>query len=282
MRFKISSTIALGVALALAVDASTATAQDTTRTTRRSSVRIPVSKEPAAPCVCDTVRITRVDTVTMWRRDTVTVTREVQAPAPAPVIAPVVAKTWGKGFYWGVGGGVSLPQRDFGNYDNGWNATGMVGVDPVSYPLGWRFDVSYDKWGRPAWLENTTPDKPSHFAANLDLKLRIPVFSRVAVYALGGATYAMYKNVLAGPEVQPNAQGTIGVNGSTVTFGGVANPSYTYYDSWKSNFGWNGGGGVSFGLGEKIDLFFESRMIADKTNTDKGFVPIIGGFTWSF
>jgi len=77
-------------------------------------------------------------------------------------------------------------------------------------------------------------------------------------------------------------QGSVTVNGSTVSFAGVANPSYTYYDSWKSNFGWNGGGGVSFGLGDKVDLFFESRMIADKTNTDKGFVPIIGGFTWSF
>lgn len=276
MRFKISSTIALGVALALAVDASTATAQDTTRTTRRSSVRIPVRKEPA-PCACDTVRITRVDTVTQWRHDTVTVTRRdtVTMAPPAPVVVP---RTYGKGFYVGLGGGISMPQRDFGNYKNGWNVTGMVGVDPKNYPLGWRFDVGYDKWKKADWMGAGFSD-PSHISANLDLKLRIPVFSRVAVYALGGGTYATYKNVLAGPE---NLAGTtMTVSGTTVS--GVANASsYTYYDSWKSNWGWNGGGGVSFGLSPRTDLFFESRIIADKTNTDKSFVPIIGGFTWSF
>lgn len=274
MRFKISSTIALGVALAIAVDASIAGAQDTTRTRRRSDVRIPVSKEPAqpAPCVCDTVRITRVDTVTQWRRDTVTVTREVAAPAP---IVPVpVARTWGRGFYMGLGGGVSMPNRDYRNYDNGYNVTGMIGVDPVSYPLGWRLDLSYDRWSERDVTDQLAPS-PTHVTANLDLKLRIPVFGRVAVYALGGGTAAFSKDLLVGPRYQGTTVLTT-ANQATLA------PSIQLEDGWHTNFGFNGGGGVSFGLGRTVDLFIESRLIADKTDTDKSSVPIIAGFTWSF
>ena len=272
MRFKISSTIALGVALAIAADVSSAAAQDTTRTTRRSETRIPRTKEPAPTCTCDTVRITRVDTVTVWRRDTVTVTREVPAPAPVAVAPVPVARTWGRGFYVGVGGGVSMPNRDYRNYDNGYNVTGMIGVDPVSYPLGWRLDLSYDRWSERDVTDALAPS-PTHLTANLDLKLRIPVFGRVAVYALGGGTAAFSKDLVVGPRYQ----GTTPLTTTTMAAQGI-----TVEDGWHTNFGFNGGGGVSFGLGRTADFFIESRLIADKTDTDKASVPIIAGFTWSF
>ena len=43
----------------------------------------------------------------------------------------------------------------------------------------------------------------------------------------------------------------------------------------------NGGAGVSFGLGRAVDLFVESRFISANWDAQLSYVPVIAGLTWS-
>ncbi|HEU5175288.1 MAG TPA: outer membrane beta-barrel protein [Gemmatimonadaceae bacterium] len=255
MHFRTSSTFALLAAALTLGAAAEASAQQIPRG----------GKEP--PCVCDTVRVTRVDTVTVWRRDTVRVTQyDTVRVEPVPVVIPPLVG----GPYVGLGGGLTFPQGDFGNYEMGWNATGMFGYDFRTNPFGWRIDASYDQF---AEQENTAGGAadPTLWTINGDLKFRIPFGAtrRSHIYALGGVTYGRYKDMIIGPQTDarwdsPSAPVPAGLDVSTI-------------DNWTDEFGWNAGGGVSFGLGRRTNLFVESRFI----DLEGSFVPLIAGLTWT-
>lgn len=227
-------------------------------------------KEPApAPCVCDTVRLTRVDTVTVWRRDTIRVT-QYDTVRPAPLPLPVIPVALGGGPYVGLGGGVSFPRGDFGNHNMGWNVTGMFGHDFRTNPFGWRIDAAYDQFSERSNTAGAAAD-PTMVTVNGDLKFRVPfgVTRRSHLYALGGITYGRYKNVIIGPRTNQDLQTVAALEGA-----GLGTQSFNRAtDEW----GWNAGGGLSFGLGTRANLFVEARMI----DLEGSFIPVIAGLTWT-
>jgi opacity protein-like surface antigen len=231
----------------------------------RSERPVPVRKD--IPERVDTVTMRRVDTVTVVRRDTIVVSR-VDTVRAEPISVPA-PRLFGSGWYWGLGGGMSSPRGDFANYENGWNLTGMFGWDPTGSPLGVRFDGSYENWGERTATAGLAAD-PTIFTVNGDLKLRLPVLSNVgtgrhAIYGLGGLTYARYKDVVLGPRYDGPVLAAP-VVGMRVDSG------------WSDSWGWNAGGGVSFGIGSRVDLFVESRLIS--FGGGKSYVPVIVGLTF--
>lgn len=258
MSFRTSSSFALLAAALTAGIASEAAAQ-----------AIPRGGKEPAPCVCDTVRVTRVDTVTVWRRDTLRIT-QVDTVRPAPMALPVIPVALGGGPYVGLGGGVNFPRGDFGNYEMGWNVTGMVGNDFRSNPFGWRLDAAYDQFSERSNTAGAAAD-PTMLTVNGDIKFRVPfgVTRRSHVYALGGVTYGRYKDVIIGEQTDANLQ--------TVAALQAAGLNTTSLGRSTDEWGWNAGAGVSFGLGARTNLFVESRLI----NLEGNFIPVVAGLTWT-
>ena len=257
MHFRTSSTFAL-LAAALTLGAAAEV----------GAQQIPRGGKEPAPCVCDTVRITVRDTVTVWRRDTIRVTQyDTVRVEPLPVIVPALVG----GPYVGLGGGVTFPVSDWENYDMGWNVTGMFGYDFRNNPFGWRIDVSYDQFAETEGIAGLQAD-PTPFFVNGDLKLRFPFGEarRSHFYVLGGGTWAYYKDLVFGPEVSAPV--------TTEAQAQAAGLDTESLGSYESDFGWNAGGGLSFGLGRRTNLFIESRYIAVKGGAT---IPVIGGLTWT-
>jgi len=274
MKKHTTSLIALG---ALGV-ASVASAQAT------STRRIPISKEaPAsAPAVSrvDTVTMYRTDTVTNYVHDTVTVTRvDTVKTSEGTVAMPLMLRQIG-GFYLGVDGGAAVPSGDAlrSAQSTGWHVDVPFGWDPVGSPLGVRFAAGYSHFGTKDAFSayNFTPQI---WQGDADLKLRLPMTSafshRFSIYGLGGATWSHFKGL-----TQFNTTtGTFTTsNGDVITTSGG---SPVFADaSWHNAWGWNAGGGVTFGFG-RTNLFVESRYIHFNHNDgDLNQVPIVVGLTW--
>ena len=184
-----------------------------------------------------------------------------------------------RGFYAGIGGGASAPQRDIRNgYTGGWNLTLPVGWDATRLPLGVRADFAIDRLNG-THLHDDQNDIRSVsgpltvWSVNTDLKLRLPApgaSSRTHLYVLGGIGASRVANGVFG-YTGPDA-------GKNVTFGDAG-----------TKFGWNTGAGASFAWGQR-DLFVESRFFQVKTDlpyhtsggvgTYTSFTPIVVGLTW--
>lgn len=258
MRFRTSSTFALMTA-ALALGAAA----------EAGAQAIPRGGKEPVPCACDTVRVTRVDTVTLYRRDTIRVTQyDTVRVQPLPLPLPVVSLAGGP--YVGLGGGVQFPRGDFGNYEMGWNVTGMVGNDFRSNPFGWRLDAAYDQFSERSNTAGAAAD-PTMLTVNGDIKFRVPfgVSRRSHVYALGGVTYGRYKDIIIGERTDADLQTVVALQGAGLNTTSLGRST----DEW----GWNAGAGVSFGIGERTNLFVESRLI----NLEGNFIPVIAGLTWT-
>jgi len=177
------------------------------------------------------------------------------------------------GWYFGVGGGVSIPTGSMtnagpnsGGYSTGWNVMVPIGYDFNKSILGFRLDGTYDQLHGNNF-NNLEGQNLHAWSVNLDMRLRAPLgrsFSRF--YLLGGATYG-------------------GLGGWFTDFTDPNNPQNKAGSS--SNWGWNAGAGLNFNWGFMVGLFLESRYMWLNQQAETGFpfthaawVPITLGFTF--
>ncbi len=266
MTLRIRFARAAGATLALSLVATAASAQtDTTR--------IPVRKDrPATPTTPTPVRKdtpaqtpaptpapmapapTMMDTTT-----TTTTTTTTSTTMSTPEAQPMpMARSYrfGNGVYLGLGGGVTSPRggvaRRVLEGGSNYNATASVGWDPQDFPLGLRFDVTYNNFnggtfGTPGNTRNY--DNSNAFAALAQGKFRLP-FGRLlgstsGFYAVGGGGVHHIRNFQKFAQVArvTTNDASIDVRRDNVTRLGV-----------------NGGAGFAFGIG-KTELFVESRYV---------------------
>ena len=192
-----------------------------------------------------------------------------------------------RGFYFGIAGGWSAPSGAWGDgYEDGWNVTVPFGWQPFNSRFGVRGDIAYDDQGGASYVGteeppvvNTEPTPTPHsipssnidinglsiWSGNLDLTLDVLQWGSHrtgGLYLLGGVGVHFFD--------APKATITPVAGGAATVIEG---------DS-KTEFGWNGGGGIAFGLG-RSSLFLESRFFSvSHTNVDAEWVPIIIGFRW--
>jgi opacity protein-like surface antigen len=193
--------------------------------------------------------------------------------------ALTVKRHLARGFYVGLAGGTSMPQRDIRNgYTNGWNTTIPVGWDADNSPLGIRGDFSFDRLhGTELRDANNSVTAASGdisvWSLNLDAKLRVHAPgapSRTNVYVLGG---------IGGHRVANGVYGAAGEN---------AGNNLAFADA-KTKFGWNVGAGVSTQWAG-TEIFVESRFVQIRTDmgyhmnggvgTYTSFTPIVIGLQW--
>lgn len=181
-----------------------------------------------------------------------------------------------RGFYVGLAGGASAPQRDTRNgYTGGWNTTIPFGWDASDQPFGLRTDFSVDHMNgtRIHDLAGATTGASGDitvWSLNADLKLRAHAPgapTRSHVYALGG---------IGAHRV---AEGVYGATGP------LAGQKLNVSDA-KTSLGWNVGAGASLEWGF-TELFVETRFFQVKTDlayhlnggvgTYTSFTPIVVG-----
>ncbi|HEY9229996.1 MAG TPA: hypothetical protein VIP11_25315, partial [Gemmatimonadaceae bacterium] len=226
--------VSLAGAAIFALDASASHAQDTTRISPRSATRIPIRKEAAGEVVrIDTVFSYKTDTLRLpGKTDTVvttkteTIVRVDTVNIPVPQFLQQIG-----GFYFGLGGGSSLPAANFNDSDKpGWRVEGLIGVDPIGSPLGVRLTGSYAGYQPHSYLSPFL-ESAKIGTVTLDAKLRMltisPLSQRVHVYGIAGGSYNRFKNILE------NDHGTLSV-GSTVFPSGVVTAGTTIDSDWHS------------------------------------------------
>jgi len=267
-----------------ALDASAASAQDTTRTRPRSTKRIPITKEapgevsttPAAPRV-DTVTVYKTDTLRLTHTDTVNVTKTqtiTKVDTVQQQIFPEMMRQIG-GFYIGLAAGSSLPAANFNDSDHpGWRVEVPIGIDPIGSPLGVRVNLGYSRYEPHSYIKSVL-DNAQIMNADADLKLRLvkanPFSRRVQLYAIGGASYNRYKNILE------NNHGVLSIGDALANSNGTFN---TVDADWHNGWGYNIGGGMEMGWGI-TNLFVESRYTRfSGVNSKISSVPLVIGLSW--
>ncbi len=261
-RRQITTLLAAAAALS-ALGTTILAAQDTTRTGPRSTRTIPIRKEAAgeiAKPIHDTVTVYRTDTLrlttppvtvhdTVTRTNTVTVTH-TDTVTLTPVAPPVRLPN---GMYMGLSAGLSAPNGALFNPNNtGPSAQFQLGWQDALKVLGLRGDVNWTSPGQDAGFVHF-PSSPHGqiFNFSLDAKAQLPYLHHTfgashlfSLYAIGGYTHTMFKNVGLRVDSPPG----------TLLFA-PAN------DSWSNQNGWNAGGGASLMWG-RTELFAESRVLA--------------------
>ena len=184
-----------------------------------------------------------------------------------------------RGYYFGIGGGASAPQRAVRDgYTGGYNVTVPVGFDATDLPLGIRADVTVDHMNGTR-LHNQFEQTLAMsgditvWSLNTDVKLRIPTpggGSRTHLYGLAGVGAHRVTGGVYGT-TSPNA-------GQNLEFKDAA-----------TKLGWNVGAGAAIAWGP-TELFMETRFFQVKTDlnyhlnggigTYTSFTPIIVGLQW--
>ena len=148
-----------------------------------------------------------------------------------------------------IGGaiGAAVPIGDLGDFtDMGYNATFMVGYNPVFLPVGLRFDAAYNEFG----------------ITDTDGNVNIPSFTANAIFKLPTGGFTPY--VIGGAGLyRPGAE----------LFGTAES---------ENKFGWNVGGGISMPL-SGFKVFVEARynnVQLGNGDGDVSFVPIVFGATF--
>jgi hypothetical protein len=209
------------------------------------------------------------------RRDSIARVEQMRRDsiARADSIAKAQAMS-GVGFAIGAGGGISLPMgaaKD--RWDNGWNGFVMVGYDWPGW-LGIRVDGTYDNWKSKTNF-GYTYDDAKQYGVNADLKVRVPLMQgspNISIYGLAGGTYAHFD---FGNYITGSSSGLYSGTNTNLT---------------QNKFGWNAGGGLSFGW-SPWSVFVEGRYQAVSvdavSSTEQGldkvqWVPVVIGISYTF
>ncbi|MEP6491374.1 MAG: hypothetical protein ABJF01_01765 [bacterium] len=196
----------LSAATRFAFGATVAFAQDPTRTGPRSQTRIPFSKDAVGDVAhVDTVKVFQTDTLRITtqlpgRVDTVRVNNTTTHYNTVQVMAPVPPMHLPGGLYFGIERGVSAPNGAlYRDNSAGPSAQAQLGWQGANNPIGVRVGANYARPGDDSQYAGTQGN-PS--IVNADLKLALPFFhhltgsrSRYGLYAIGGGSYAMYKDL---------------------------------------------------------------------------------------
>jgi hypothetical protein len=264
---RIASKLGIAAALTLGL-ASTAAAQTGGRTTPPTTT-VGVSKGAVETVVKpETVTVYRRDTVTVYRRDTVTLTGPTVTRWDT--VSVVEVPGWlnrGNGAYFGLGAGAFYPSAGIGQGQIPGYAFQMnLGVDPAGSPLGFRVTANLARPDEAQPYGNLGP-RPTILNLTGDLKLRLPIFRgttfpHFGLYGVGGLAYIRHQG-LREQQTNPNQ---------------VVVRSASYMDT----FGYNVGGGATWNLGHKRELFLEARMINFNKSGFEGAhqLPIILGINW--
>lgn len=285
MRQRYTSKTLLGTATLLALGATVAFGQDTSKARARSQTRIPISKDAPGEVLrgkVDTVGRVKVDTVVRYSTDTLRLTTQLPGRvdtvrttntvthfdtvqlAPPPMRLP-------GGWYFGIGGGVSAPNGAiFVSNSAGPSGQAQIGWQGVNSLIGVRFDGNYAQPGEDSRF-SAFQGNPSIVNLNADLKLALPFLHHLVgsgpqfgIYAIGGGSYVMYKDL-------------------PIRVDGVGNcPAQSNFNcgptAWLKHFGYNAGAGASLSWNKK-ELFVESRIIdfsADNTPRARQIPFILG------
>ena len=202
------------------------------------------------------------------------------AAAAAAAIPVAMSK---RSMYFGIAGGYSQPTSDWDTpYDGGWNITVPFGWQPATSRFGLRGDIAYDNHGGNTFnAVNAIPspvtggtiptsdvslNDANIWSGNLDATFDVLQWGAnklSSLYLLGGVGIHFFN--------QPKA---------TITpLAGTPAPTTVNGES-QTEFGFNGGAGLGFGVG-RTSLFLESRYFtADTPNVKANWVPVIVGIRW--
>ncbi len=164
-----------------------------------------------------------------------------------------VARAQGSpGVHFGIAGGAAFPTGDAGNlYDTGYHGSAMLLFNAPLAPVGLRIEGMY---------------------ARMDGREHVQVGSGTANIVLGPRAIGFRPYFIAGG-------GFYRVR-FTSTYGPAS------FEDTQDKFGWNAGGGMSFGVGPVASIFIEARYIRVETDPNFAlgnhftFVPVTVGFVF--
>jgi len=263
-----------------ALGTSSANAQDTTTRRPTSSQRIRIGKESGGEVTTvrvDTVYNYRTDTLRLpGRTDTVVTTNTVVRVDTVQIPMPAFLREIG-GLYFGLAGGSVIPAANFNDSDKpGWSVNGVLGVDPIGTPFGFRLTGAYSHFNKHSYAEPFL-DAASMMNFGADIKLRAltlsPFNKRVHFYGIAGGTYNRFKNVIE------NNHGVVSV-GDTFVPNNTFTTSTGLDTDWHSGWGYNVGGGGEIGWG-RTNLFIETKFSRFQGENSKiSTVPLMIGLSW--
>lgn len=279
MRIRTSTLCAFGLTAALSLGGAVSASAQVDTSRARSTTRIPVRKEGAAPrTITDTVTVTRTDTVTVNRTDTVrvtrvdTVTRVEELPLqPLP------------GVFFGLGAGVAVPMNNWRNSTkDGPDFHAHLGWFPGTSPLGIRLAGDYAMFGRRESDCASCP-KPKLLSGSADLVLRFPLARKAPLnpvfYVLGGGGLDKFTDFL--PYRNSNNQIVTAGKDTYLPYPGITPPLTSTTVGDKSLFyHWDVGPGLEFNVGP-AHLFVEAKYTSINTqNGNSHYWPIVAGLNF--
>ena len=160
------------------------------------------------------------------------------------VAAVSVASAQGSpGVHFGIAGGAAFPTGGASDkYNTGYHASAMLVFNTPLAPVGLRIEGMYARMNEKSQLVADGPVEFGAGTANLVLGPRAIAFR--PYFIGGGGVYRL---------------------GVTTTKGRAI------VKENENDFGWNAGGGISFGVGPVASIFIEARYI--RVETDASFAP---------
>jgi opacity protein-like surface antigen len=173
--------------------------------------------------------------------------------------AASVARAQGSpGVHFGIAGGAAFPTGDAGDlYDTGYHGSAMINFNAPLAPVGLRIEGMYARMNEKSQFGGGGHVQLGSGTANIVLGPRAIAFRP---YFIGGGGFYRIKFTASG------------------TVGG--------FEETQDKFGWNAGGGMSFGVGPVASIFIEARYIRVETDpnfalgTHFTFIPVTIGFVF--
>ncbi len=165
-----------------------------------------------------------------------------------------VARAQGSpGVHFGIAGGATFPTGDAGNlYDTGYHGSAMLIFNAPLAPVGLRIEGMYTRMDQKSAFGGSGHVQLGSGTANIVLGPRAIGFRP---YFIGGGGFYRVRftaSRTACPGVGP-----------------CSGPPNLFFEDTQDKFGWNAGGGMSFGVGPVASIFIEARYI--RVETDSNF-----------